>query len=283
MPLERLRRSRSLFNLVVVIGCCAVAMLVQSVTLPAFLRLFLVLPLLGFVPGYALMGALFPASQAMRMSLRGGLAVLLSLCIVPAVATILDRTAWGIRPLPVIISLMVLSVCAVLIGWWTERRLGRLEPAPLERGQKPIPWFKEMRARGPKAGSVLLVAVVVTGVFWTLLAPSVAQPFTEFFIEPEDALVLSASGQGIPAGLTMLPFTVVNHENRARVYSVEMVVDGASRHVAGPVRIEDGKRWQTMVPVSRELEAGRRVDLYLLREGDRTPYRMLHVWLGPAE
>jgi uncharacterized membrane protein len=280
MSKEYGRLLRSLSNEMVIVGLSLAALLIQIVPSPAYLRIALVLPLVGSVPGLAVVRALFPASGSLRMPVRGVLAVLLSLCIVPAVATLLDRTPWGIRSLSMILSLTVLSLCGTLVGRWREQRLERSGGDIAGSGQRSRAEPPRINAKVGWAASILFLAVVATGVYWTLLAPSFSKPFTEFYTEPEVALLLSEASRGSIEEPALLPIVIVNRENQEHAYTVHIVVDGVSEHVLGPIQIEDGERWLGTVPIFRGVNPDHRLELHLFREGDLAPYRTLHLWIG---
>lgn len=68
------------------------------------LRNILVLPLVLFLPGYALIAALFPAKSNLDGIERTALSFGLSIAIVPLMGLGLNYTPWGIRLLPILIS-----------------------------------------------------------------------------------------------------------------------------------------------------------------------------------
>jgi uncharacterized membrane protein len=283
MPLHLENLPKSLANIVIIVLTGAMAMLAQILPSPGFFGVITVLPLLVFFPGYALLSALFPVPQSLRMSIRGVLAVLLSLCIVPAIGTLLDSTPWGIRPTSIILSLLLFSLFMAGSGWCREQRIGHQSQKLVKRPEFTFAELPMIRGGQQWVAGTLFLAVIATGVYWTLLAPSVTQPFTEFYIEPDAAIDASRSGREQTEEPLMLLYTIVNHENQERVYTVTAVMNGVPKQVAGPVRMENGEQWQAIVPVLRDANADQRLELHLFREGDRAPYRTIHLWIGPAQ
>src|SRR5659263_694396 len=68
------------------------------------LRNILGLPLVLFLPGYALIAALFPAKSDLDGIERTALSFGLSIAVVPLMGLGLNYTPWGIRLLPILIS-----------------------------------------------------------------------------------------------------------------------------------------------------------------------------------
>jgi hypothetical protein len=62
-----------------------------------------------WVPGYALVKALFPTKKEMDSIERAALSIGLSLALVPIVGLILNYTPWGIRLTPITLSLLALT------------------------------------------------------------------------------------------------------------------------------------------------------------------------------
>jgi len=69
-----------------------------------------------FLPGYALVEALYPKKEDLDTLERLALSIGLSLALVPLVGLLLNYTPWGIRLDPIIISLASLDIALVLIG-----------------------------------------------------------------------------------------------------------------------------------------------------------------------
>ena len=69
-----------------------------------------------FLPGYALLQLLFPKGRAMDSFERFALDIGLSLAIVPLVGLILNFTPWGIRFIPVTISISAFTITFLTVA-----------------------------------------------------------------------------------------------------------------------------------------------------------------------
>ncbi|MFP3909626.1 MAG: DUF1616 domain-containing protein [Archaeoglobaceae archaeon] len=101
------RIDRTLIDLLVVILFVIISAL--FVTIPPLnetpVRAVLGLPLVLFVPGYALISALFPRNDDLDGIERVALSIGLSICVVVFVGLALNFTPWGIRLGPILLSL----------------------------------------------------------------------------------------------------------------------------------------------------------------------------------
>jgi len=78
-----------------------------------------------FLPGYALIEALYPKEEDLSPLERLALSIGLSLALVPLVGLILNYTPWGIRLDPILIALTILTL--TLLAFSTYRKYGYLK------------------------------------------------------------------------------------------------------------------------------------------------------------
>jgi uncharacterized membrane protein len=79
-----------------------------------------------FLPGYALIEALYPREEELEPLERLALSIGLSLALVPLVGLILNYTPFGIRLYPVLISLALLTACIAFIGAYRKHQYVKL-------------------------------------------------------------------------------------------------------------------------------------------------------------
>ena len=258
------------------------------------LRIALGLIYVLYVPGYCLVGALFPDPADLDRPARMGAAIGLSVALVPALALLLDRLPWGIHPWP------ILGAECGGIGLCTAIALGRRVrcPAdpPREAGEAPgraslsprAWWRAQTRAsRGLLAVlGALLVGLALAGA-GLAGQPAAAASTTEFYI-------LGAGGQmqdypraaGATGALTVT-MGLVNRERNTQHYRVEVWAqdsptagDRTLVAQAGPFVLAAGA--QVEGPLTWPL-AGRgaaaAVEFLLFTENNPQPYRQLRLEL----
>jgi len=100
-----------------VIGAVAASLLLISFTsgVALYLRYVFGSVLVLFLPGYALIEALYPKRELDELT-RFALSIGLSLALVPLVGLVLNYTPFGIRLIPVALSLAVLTVVLLVVA-----------------------------------------------------------------------------------------------------------------------------------------------------------------------
>ena len=73
-----------------------------------------------YVPGAVLLEALYPRGEELEPLERLALSIGLSLALVPLVGLILNYTPWGIRLVPIIISLALLTLSLAIIALYRK-------------------------------------------------------------------------------------------------------------------------------------------------------------------
>jgi uncharacterized membrane protein len=89
----------------------------------SFIRTALGLPLLIFLPGYALIAMLFPEKAGLEWMERIALSVGLSVALVPLIGLLLNYTPWGIKEIPLLTSLSVFTLLMSGAAYARRRRL----------------------------------------------------------------------------------------------------------------------------------------------------------------
>ena len=202
-------------DLVVIVG--AVLGTLVAVFLPLVnetpLRIVVGLPFVLFVPGYALIAALFPeagdppvddratddAKQSNAQSRSGidgiervALSFGLSIAVVPLIGLVLNFTPWGIRLVPIVVSISAFTLFLTAIAVQRREAL-----APEDRFAVPYrEWYASGRrellepdSRGDAALNVLLVVSVLVAfgsVGYAVGVPKEGESFTEFYLLTEN-------------------------------------------------------------------------------------------------
>lgn len=240
-----------------VVSVVAILVDVLVTTLPtgSALRLFLALPLVTILPGYALVAMLFPANartarqqaaseRARRpggidVVERFGLAFVTSLAIVPVVAMVLAVTKWGLTPRSASVALGLVTVGFAQLA--AVRRLRLPEPDRFELSLKG--GFTRLRNSADQGAlasvsTILLVVCVATAlsvVGYALVSPQEPDGYTELglYTENEDGELVA---DGYPSELgpeesAELTLTVENQHGEFKDYEI----------VVQQQRLEDGE------------------------------------------
>jgi uncharacterized membrane protein len=213
------------------------------------LRLVLGLPFVLFVPGYAFIAALFPEAGTFETSEdeagdeehaddqegidgieRVALSFGLSIAVVPLIGLVLNFTPWGIRLVPIMVSVSLFTLASTAVA---ARRRWDLDP----EDRFAVPWrawvagaraeLFEPDSRTDAALNVLLVVSIllaVGSVGYAVAVPQQGEAFTEFYLltETEDGELVA---DDYPTEFTQgegesLVVGIGNHEHEPMQYSV---------------------------------------------------------------
>ena len=211
---------------VATLACVYVPILNES-----FLRIVFGVAMVLFIPGYALIAALFPARDDLDGIERVALSFGLSIAVVPLIGLGLNYTPWGIRLDPILASLTLFTLAMAGIAWYR-----RLLLPPADRFRVPAremiaaAWaelYDPEASRLDRALSVILVISIVAAVATTvyvIVVPKEGEHFTEFYI-------LGPGGKAadyptdFPAGsIQTVIIGVGNHEYRNITYTIETLL-----------------------------------------------------------
>lgn len=301
------RQSRWSSDLVGVVLLVVLADAAVLLGAPWPLRWALGLPLLVVLPGYALVSAVVPSAPgpsdagARRIgnpgwSVRVAASLATSVLVVAFVA-VLCEVVWGIRLVPVVLGVSIVTVVGTEVA-----AIRRMRCPPHSRAAPLARLPGTLRAAGARPGRTavtLLAAVVLVGALTMAgAAPSGGTPYTEAFLLTDDGEpVADEFPRDLTAGEpTTIDLAVENHEGEPTDYGVvvllERVENGSvaerERLDAFELRLSPDER----AVVEREVTpamTGERLRLrVLVYEGGvpagpaASPDLRLRVWVGVA-
>jgi len=195
----------------------------------SFFRILFGIPLVLFIPGYALIAALFPAARDLDGIERVALSFGLSIAVVPLTGLVLNYTPWGIRLDPIIVSLSLITVSLCLLAQYRR--------AQVPEDERFVVPFQEIRNAlvtefFPQSGSsrtdrilsiILLVAIIgaIATTVFVIVVPKEGEKFTEFFILGEKQKAADYPTRLVTGTNSSLYIGIGNHEYRPVNYTVE--------------------------------------------------------------
>ena len=193
-----------------------------------FLRVMFGIPMVLFVPGYALIAALFPAAKDLDGIERAALSFGLSIAIVPLIGLVLNYTPWGIRLDPIVASLCMVTVLLCMVAQYRRALLQKDErfvvPAKALYGAMKAEFLPQTGSRLDRVLSVVLLLAVIAAVATTvyvIVVPKEGEKFTEFFILGKDRMAADYPTRLVAGQNNSLYIGVGNHEYRNITYTVE--------------------------------------------------------------
>ena len=251
-------------------------------------RIILGLPVVLFLPGYALIAALFPRKNDLDAIERIALSFGLSIAVVPLIGLVLNFTPWGIRLLPIIISLTLFILIMVFIAH--SRRLQIQEDEKFDvKFKKIYDSIKTEILTKPENRTdriltiVLLISIIlaILMVVYVIVTPKQGEKFTEFYL-----LGPGGKAEGYPANLTTgnavsVIVGVVNHEYASVNYTLKVKIreDLLNEQM---ILLEHNQTWEKPVnftPVSQG--SSLKLEFLLYKENNFTiSYRDTHLWVN---
>src|SRR5690606_14173151 len=154
-----------------------------------FLRVPIGLLMVLFVPGYVLIAALFPKKGDLDGIERIALSFGLSIAVVPLIGLGLNYTPWGIRLVPVVVSISAFTLLMAAAAYWRRISLPLEERFSLHLRQWADSLKEEIRAekdRGwvDRALTIILILSIVASVaalVYVVVTPKEGEKFTEFY------------------------------------------------------------------------------------------------------
>ncbi|POG55585.1 DUF1616 domain-containing protein [Haloferax marisrubri] len=298
-----------------------------AVTLPGVrdtpLRVVLGLPFVLFVPGYAVIAALFPesgpsvaasgdADAADRTGIDGIERVALSfgtsIALVSALGLLLNFTPWGLRLVPIVVAIGLLTVAAAVVG--SRRRAALPESERFGVAVRsslpndPNPFSSGSRTDAAFAVVLVLCLAVAVGVGgYMVAAPGSGESFSEIYVltgnqsgdlAAEDYPTELTAGE--PTSLTVAvgnhegaatDYVVVSQLQRVRVANNTTTVLEREALTRYRPSVEANATWRTEHAVTPTMTGDRLRLTYLLYEGSApaeptaaNAYQSVHLWVN---
>ncbi|WP_461866747.1 DUF1616 domain-containing protein [Thermococcus sp.] len=218
-------RLRNYWDLITIIFLSIILDLVIFYAPESLIRKVLGLGFVLFFPGYVFITALFPNRRELDNLERLALSFGLSIAIVPLIGLALNYTPWGIRLMPILVSLTVFNIVFSSIAIY--RRMRAFEPwipwINIERLKEELEW--EQSSQLDKALTIILIIAILTSIgalAYVITHPKPGEAFTEFYI-----LGPEGKAAGYPTKLTVgenatIIIGIANHEHRNVTYYVEI-------------------------------------------------------------
>jgi uncharacterized membrane protein len=250
-------------------------------------RAMLGVPLVLFLPGYALIVALFPGKNNLSGIERFALSFGFSIAIVPLIGFVLDFISFGIRLVPVLLSISFFTLVMCLIAYFRRVRLPEEE-----RFEVPFSYvYRSLKSEmlNPKSRVdkilmiILVLSIVVLIIALTYIAatPRQGEKFTEFYILGDKGKAENYTTQ-LKAGMnSSITVGIVNHEYIPTNYILDILLENNSLSRTR-IYLKDNSTWEGKVFFTpRRTGDNLDLDFLLYKENSWTaPYRDLRLWVN---
>ena len=255
------------------------------------LRNILGLPFVLFLPGYALIAALFPAKSDLDGIERTALSFGLSIAIVPLIGLGLNYTPWGIRPFPILISLSAFIFIACGFAYLRRAKLPETEAFNISFRATAFSLktgvLEKPESKLDKALTVFLILSILLSVVtlvFVVVSPKEGEHFTEFYILGSEGKADNYSTKYILGENETVIVGIVNHEYRPINYTMEVKLENKSLPLQENLRyitLAHNETWEEPVVITPSFEGkNMKLEFLLFNETEKNiPYRDLHLWI----
>lgn len=255
-------------------------------------RNILGLPLVLFLPGYALIAALFPAKSDLDGIERTALSFGLSIAVVPLIGLGLNYTPWGIRLLPILISLSIFTLAMCGLAYLRRAKLPEADAFEVPFRKTALELKAEILDKPEpgldKALTIILVLSIllsVTTLIYVVITPKEGEHFTEFYLLGPEGMADNYPTNYTQGESGTVIVGVVNHEYRPVNYTMDVRLENRSLPLPEDmqqVTLAHNETWEKPLTLTPPV-AGKdmKLEFLLFNETDKnTPYRDLHLWIN---
>lgn len=247
--------------------------------------------LIFFVPGYALLAAVFPQKESITNIERAIFSLVFSVTIVGGVGLLLSYTQLGISSAPLVASISVFVVVSTCAAYVRRRSLspGRSFSIPLPRVSdvKRALSLREVTRTLDKTLIIVLILILVTSLVATVYlvaTPFSGQPYTELYVLGPDGKAQDYPSQFRLGEEKSVIVGVTNHEQRTVDYTLVTSLNGttgSSKLSAEKISLANNQNWEQTVAIKPD-QTGTNLELsfMLYANNDTSPLQMTHLWVN---
>jgi uncharacterized membrane protein len=240
------------------------------------LRLSAAVPIVTFVPGYALSRWLFPKGTLDGLE-RGFVAVTTSIAISSLLGFGLLRIAGGLNTTAYLTLVAAASALFSFAAALRSRRAldGRLVAQAV--GQR-----FSVKKHSPVIISVVVAVLGILVKIVSLPSNGSLLPLTEFYVSPQyldSTLEIQPSDQAV-----VVPVEIVSHKRQSTAFRI-VALENGTREIwdLDDITVPSGETWRRSVSISlSEPDQVSFLDLQLFLSDERTPVAQLRLWLSSS-
>ncbi|MFZ3385418.1 MAG: DUF1616 domain-containing protein [Candidatus Methanoperedens sp.] len=250
------------------------------------IRIIFGIPMVLFLPGYALIASLFPGKKDLDGIERLALSFGLSIAVVPLIGLVLNFTPFGIRLVPILISLSVFTLVMCQIAYFRRSKLSDEERFEVPFSNMYSSITKELFS--PKKGvdkilTIILILSILASIItliYVIITPIQGEKFTEFYILGDNGTAQEYPTQ-LEEGKNASVFVgIVNHEYNQENYTVNIILGNVTLN-RKQISLIHNATWEEKMYFTPEMAGkGLKLEFLLYKEKNITSaYRNLHLWI----
>jgi uncharacterized membrane protein len=268
----------------------AILTLIFSFLPESFLPLRLPLGLITvlFLPGYVLIAALFPRKDDLDVIERVALSFGISIAVVPLIGLGLNYAPWGIRPVPVAISIVLFIIIIAVAAHLRRSKVAQEDLFTIDFREE----FRTLRdgllakpaTRIDHALTLILVLTILLSfcaLIYLMVIPKPGEKFTGFYILGPSGKAYDYPTSVVSDQNSTIIIGVFNHEYSFVNYSIRINIQNSTL-LAKNMSLGHNQTWEQSVSyILRKPGKSQKLEFLLYKDDNFTsPYRDLHLWVN---
>jgi len=277
--------------LILIITAAAIVVVFAPLTSISTARAIAGMLLIFFVPGYALLAAVFPQKESITNVERAIFSLVFSVIIVGGVGLLLSYTQLGISSAPLVASISVFVVVSTCAAYVRRRSLspGRSFSIPLPRVSdvKRALSLREVTGTLDKTLVIVLILILVTSLVATVYlvaTPLNGKPYTELYVLGPDGKAQDYPSQFHLGDEKSVIVGVTNHEQRTVEYTLVTSLNGttgSSTLSTEKLSLANNQNLERTVAIRPDLTGTNlKLSFLLYANNDTSPLQMTHLWVN---
>jgi uncharacterized membrane protein len=260
-----------------------------------FIRTAFSLPLVLFLPGYALIAMLFPEKNGLEAMERIALSVGMSVAVVPLIGLALNFTPWGILEIPLLVSVSLFTL--FMCGLAQMRRIRLPEDKRFEVSFTNSSLFlaaeflekPESKTENTLRIFLALSFLVLIGTAtYITLVPQENEAFTEFYILGPERMAENYKTEYIQGESGTYIIGITNNEYQTMNYTMEIRLENKSLPLPENlqnIKLDHNSTLEEPFEITPSIEGkDMQLEFLLFNETEKNiPYRDLRLWINVTE
>lgn len=261
----------------------------------SFIRTALGLPLLIFLPGYALIAMLFPEKTGLEGMERIALSVAMSASVVPLIGLALSYTPWKIKEISLLAGFSMFTLLMLVAAYLRRRSLPADRTFEVSFRTLALTLIsgvmEETESKTEKNLRIILALSVLiligTGAY-VVLVPQEKEPFTEFYILGNNGMANNYTTQYIQGETGTYIVGITNNEHRTMDYTIEVRLENKSLPLPEKlqhIRLAQNTTLKEPLEITPSVEGkNMKLEFLLFNETEKNvPYKDLRLWIDVGE
>lgn len=261
----------------------------------SFIRTVLGLPMILFLPGYSLVALLFPTKTALEGIERAALSVGTSIAIVPLMGLVLNNTSFGIREIPLLVSLSVLTILLCAAAYVRRKQLPEEKAFEISFKASARSLLVEVLGTPESPMEKILMAFLAISILalagsvaYVAILPHEQEPFTEFYILGPEGIADNYTTEYVQGESGTVIIGITNHEHRTVDYTMDVRLENKSLPLPENlkhIQLEDNMTLEKPLEITPTVEGNNmELQFLLFNETEKdVSYRNLRLWINVSE